>query len=91
MFSVSTFYNTNRYDATEAALYASLDKVAWCIGLGWVIFACVTQNGGKMISKLIITRVLKALRRAGFAGGLPGRAPSCDPQKFGLLKIHTSL
>lgn len=48
MFSVSTFYNTNRYDATEAALYASLDKVAWCLGIGWIIFACATQNGGKI-------------------------------------------
>lgn len=45
MFSVSVFYY-RPYDAFESAAYAALHRVGWCLGVAWVIFACVTNNAG---------------------------------------------
>ncbi|KAJ3617101.1 hypothetical protein MTP99_009098 [Tenebrio molitor] len=45
MYSVGIFYYPNReYNAFEAAVYASLHRVAWCISIGWIMIACITKN-----------------------------------------------
>lgn len=45
MFTVSVFYY-RPYDPFESAFYAALHRVGWCIGIAWVIFACITHNAG---------------------------------------------
>jgi len=37
----------HKYDALEAALYASLHRVSWAIAVAWLIFACNNGYGGK--------------------------------------------
>lgn len=53
MFTVAIFYR-RPYDAFEAASYAALHRVGWCLGIAWVIFACVTNNAGKIFKKIKI-------------------------------------
>ena len=36
------------------AFYMAVSRFAWCVGLGWLTFACVTGNGG--MSKLDLLR-----------------------------------
>ncbi|XP_063906237.1 nose resistant to fluoxetine protein 6-like isoform X2 [Zophobas morio] len=45
MYSVVIFYDPHhQYNAFEAAVYASLHRVAWCISIGWIMIVCVTKN-----------------------------------------------
>ena len=32
-----------------AVLYSSLHRPAWGLALGWVVYACATENGGKSL------------------------------------------
>ena len=48
MFSVSVFYQPGySYNPLGAAVYASLHRLGWCAATSWIIFACVTGNGGE--------------------------------------------
>nr|CAD7572635.1 unnamed protein product [Timema californicum] len=45
LFSSNVFYDPSyRYYASDAAVFASLDKLGWSLGSSWIIFACVTKN-----------------------------------------------
>ncbi|XP_044262126.1 nose resistant to fluoxetine protein 6-like [Tribolium madens] len=45
MYSIVVFYAPeHQYNAVEAAIYASLHRVAWCISIGWIMIACITKN-----------------------------------------------
>lgn len=47
IFSVKIFYNEDyEYNNVKAAFYSVLHRVVWCLGIGWVIVACATGNGG---------------------------------------------
>jgi len=49
IFSVSFFYQDGHsYSALEAATYAAIHRFAWAAATAWLIFACVTGQGGKL-------------------------------------------
>ncbi|XP_046748457.1 nose resistant to fluoxetine protein 6-like [Diprion similis] len=49
MFTIVVFYGPRKnFMPIEAAFYASLHRVFWSLGTGWIILACVTKNGGVM-------------------------------------------
>lgn len=51
MCSVLIFYDPNyKYDIWEASSYSALHRSVWCIGTGWILLACITDNGGKYIN-----------------------------------------
>lgn len=35
------------YDRLGTAFYLAIHRPAWCVGLAWVIFACMKGRGGK--------------------------------------------
>ncbi|KAE8740889.1 hypothetical protein FOCC_FOCC013602 [Frankliniella occidentalis] len=70
MFSVSVFYQAGHaYNPLEAALYASLHRLGWCVATSWVIFACVTGNGGVM-QRALTWRPLVPLSRLTYCAYL---------------------
>lgn len=38
------------YNVFESVLHAAFGRTAWGIGIAWVILACSTTNGGKLVS-----------------------------------------
>jgi len=36
------------------SLYAAVHRTAWSVGVAWVIFACITGNGGRFISQIVL-------------------------------------
>lgn len=53
IFSVRIFYKEDyEYNNLDAAFYSVLHRVVWCLGIGWVIVACATGNGGPVQSFL---------------------------------------
>ncbi|KAJ8946580.1 hypothetical protein NQ314_008862, partial [Rhamnusium bicolor] len=47
MYSIVIFYHLDHVeDYFESAVYASLHRVAWCLAIGWVMIACITDNAG---------------------------------------------
>ncbi|KAJ1529620.1 hypothetical protein ONE63_006387 [Megalurothrips usitatus] len=70
MFSVSVFYQpAHAYHPLEAALYASLHRLGWCAATAWIIFACVTGNGGVM-QRVLTWRPLVPLSRLTYCAYL---------------------
>ncbi|KAF4533049.1 hypothetical protein B566_EDAN002612, partial [Ephemera danica] len=54
MLSAWIFYLPGRqYMALEAALYGSLHRIGWSLGISWVVFAVCT--GGKGIVRVILS------------------------------------
>jgi hypothetical protein len=47
LFSVAiTYQEAFVYDPLQAAFYAGLHRLAWSLGLGWVVWACVHGYAG---------------------------------------------
>jgi hypothetical protein len=47
LFAVAiTYQETFVYEPLEAAFYAGLHRLAWSLGLGWVVWACVHGYAG---------------------------------------------
>lgn len=47
---IMIFGSTNKEISQIAAMfYTSLGKTAWSIGIAWIIVACATGHGGKII------------------------------------------
>ncbi len=42
------YQNREQFDTTVAALYMALSKTAWALCLAYIVFACVTGNGGRL-------------------------------------------
>ncbi|KAH9360896.1 hypothetical protein HPB48_003605 [Haemaphysalis longicornis] len=51
-FVISVFILIPLYNPPVAALYAATHRVAWCIALAWLTFACVAGQGGFLESLL---------------------------------------
>lgn len=50
MFSITVFFlPDHEYNALESAIYAPMHRVAWCLAIGWVMLACITQNAGNLV------------------------------------------
>lgn len=48
IFSAHLFYLPGReYDPMASAVYGSFHRIAWSIGVSWMIIAMSTGNGGK--------------------------------------------
>lgn len=48
MSSVLIFYDPSyKYDIWESSTYSALHRTVWCLGTGWILLACITNNGGK--------------------------------------------
>lgn len=43
----------NNLSPSISALYGSVNRIAWGIGVAWVILACATGNGGRPIIGLV--------------------------------------
>jgi len=54
---------------TVNGIYSGLNRSVWSIGVGWVIFACVTGNGG-FINKFLCWNVLKPFSRLTYCAYL---------------------
>lgn len=37
---------TNNFENLKSALYMSIHRSAWAVGICWIIYACYTGNGG---------------------------------------------
>lgn len=42
-----------KYTALEASIYLALHRVAWSLGLAWIVFACLHEYGGKNYQRKI--------------------------------------
>jgi hypothetical protein len=52
LFSVAiTYQEAFVYDPLQAAFYAGLHRLAWSLGLGWVVWACVHGYAGAALSE----------------------------------------
>jgi hypothetical protein len=52
------YSDTYDYDDLEAAFFAAFHRVAWAVGMGWIIFACVNGYGGFCLYFLNVDIVL---------------------------------
>ncbi|GLV41238.1 uncharacterized protein CBL_04762 [Carabus blaptoides fortunei] len=79
MFSVTVFYNPDyNYGSLEAATYSVLHRVLWCLGVGWVILACVTDNAGP-VTKFLCWKPFIPLSRLTYCAYLVN----------GLVELHS--
>jgi hypothetical protein len=46
MLLTYTLNRGEKWSPFLSALYAGLHRTAWSVGIGWIIFACVSGNGG---------------------------------------------
>ncbi|XP_066998899.2 nose resistant to fluoxetine protein 6 [Anabrus simplex] len=70
LFSVTAFYSPNyQYSSLDAAIFAAWDKVGWCVGSSWLIFACCTNNGGPL-HRLLTWRPVVPLSRLTYCAYL---------------------
>ncbi|CAG2061570.1 unnamed protein product, partial [Timema podura] len=70
LYSSNVFYDPNyRYYASDAAVFASLDKLGWSLGSSWIIFACITKNAGP-IEKFLTWKPIIPLSRLTYSAFL---------------------
>lgn len=65
-------YNVSRghyLSRSVNALYASVHRTAWGVGVAWVILACVTGNGG-LVNAVLSLKVMQPLSRLTYAAYL---------------------
>lgn len=45
MFSVTIFYwPDHNYNPIESAFYSALNRVGWCLAIGWVLTYCIIER-----------------------------------------------
>ncbi|KAJ8949571.1 hypothetical protein NQ318_016202, partial [Aromia moschata] len=53
MYTIVIFYNPDHEaNSFESAIYSSLHRVAWCLAIGWIMLACITENAA-IINKFL--------------------------------------
>lgn len=53
LYGVRDTYQGHPMNLDTAALYNSVSRTVWAVGLGWLVFACCTGYGGKEVSDLL--------------------------------------
>ncbi|RZC33146.1 nose resistant to fluoxetine protein 6-like [Asbolus verrucosus] len=70
MYSVIIFYHPHhQYNVFEAAVYASLHRVGWCIFTGWVLTVCITNNA-TLVNKFLSWKPFIPLSRLTYCAYL---------------------
>ncbi|XP_014486530.1 PREDICTED: nose resistant to fluoxetine protein 6-like isoform X2 [Dinoponera quadriceps] len=70
MFSITIFYNVRKdFTVVEAAVYSPLHRFLWCMGVGWILIACITDNAGP-IRNFLRCRMFVVLSRLTYSAYL---------------------
>ncbi|XP_065345174.1 nose resistant to fluoxetine protein 6-like [Cloeon dipterum] len=67
VYSILIVYDLDyTYEPVAAAFYASLHKLGWALGVGWVIWACVNGYGGP-VNSILSWKFFLPLSKLSFA------------------------
>lgn len=66
LFGIYTWHHGRAPERLESAVYAGLHRLAWAVGVCWVMYACTTGRGG-IVNKILAWPIFYPFGRLSFA------------------------